>query len=177
MGGCVALAFARRHAARLRGLVLVDLRAETDDDTVKANRTRMIENASTLTMTAVMDTMIPRVLGATTLANRPEVVARVREIGTKQTMVAVVGGQTALRDRPDARPGLADIRVPTLVIGGSEDVITPPLVVHSIADAIAGSQLAILDQVGHLPNLEAPDRFNATVAAFLRNVPGGKSCV
>jgi pimeloyl-ACP methyl ester carboxylesterase len=167
MGGYVALAFARRHADRLRGLVLADTRAEPDDEAARANRDRAIAGASQSTGAAFIETMLPRLLGASTLAARPEVVAEVRRIAEAQEAAGIVGALQALRDRPDARPSLAAIAVPTLVIVGGEDVLTPPAVARQLAGGIAGARLEEIDGAGHLSNLEQPERFTASVRAFL----------
>lgn len=170
MGGYVALAFARRHAARLRGLLLVDTKAEPDDDDGKANRNKMIDGAATLTAASVIDGMIPKALCDLTRSTRPDVVAEVRRLGAAQSVAGIVAAQRMMRDRPDARPSLAAIRVPTLVVVGEHDAITPPTVATAMAAAIPGSRLAILPSAGHLPNLEVPDAFNATVEDWLKTI-------
>src|SRR5215472_7800092 len=73
MGGYVAFAFVRKYAARLRKLVLCDTRAEPDDDTARANRDKMIELASSNPVSAVLEQMLPRLLGPRTQAERPAV--------------------------------------------------------------------------------------------------------
>jgi pimeloyl-ACP methyl ester carboxylesterase len=167
MGGYVALAFARRHAGRLRGLILADTRAEPDDEAGRANRDRLIAEASGSTGAVFIESMLPKLVGATTLGQRPEVVAEVRHIAAGQVAAGIVGALKALRDRPDARGGLAAIAVPTLVIVGSEDVLTPPAVARELAGRIGGARLEEIDGAGHLSNLEQPQRFNAAVRAFL----------
>jgi pimeloyl-ACP methyl ester carboxylesterase len=167
MGGYVALAFARRHAGRLRGLILADTRAEPDDEAGRANRDRLIAEASGSTGAAFIETMLPKLVGAATAARRPEVVAEVRHIAAGQVAAGIVGALRALRDRPDARPGLAAIGVPTLVVVGRDDVLTPPAVARELAGRIRGARLEEIDGAGHLSNLEQPERFNAAVRAFL----------
>jgi pimeloyl-ACP methyl ester carboxylesterase len=167
MGGYVALAFARRHPGRLRGLILADTRAEPDDEAARANRDRMIGEASQSTGAAFIETMLPRLVGAATLTQRPEIVAEVRHIAAGQVAAGIVGALKALRDRPDARPGLGAIGIPTLVIVGRDDVLTPPKVARDLADRIAGARLEEIDGAGHLSNLEQPAAFNVAVRAFL----------
>jgi pimeloyl-ACP methyl ester carboxylesterase len=167
MGGYVALAFARRHASRLGGLILADTKAEPDDETARGNRDRAIAQASQSTGAAFIETMLPKLLGASTLANRPEVVAEVRRIAGSQVAAGIVGALQALRDRPDARPGLGAIAVPTLVIVGSDDVLTPPAQAEALASGIRGARMEAIDGAGHLSNLEKPQRFTAVVRSFL----------
>lgn len=170
MGGYVALAFARRHANRLKGLALVDTKAEPDDDAGKANRQNMIDSAATLAPTAVIDGMIPKALCDSTRTQRPEVVETVRRLGTAQSVAGIVAAQRMMRDRPDSRPSLGAIGVPTLVIVGEHDAITPVANAKSMADVIPGARLAILPDAGHLPNLETPIAFNETLSIWLKEV-------
>jgi pimeloyl-ACP methyl ester carboxylesterase len=69
--------------------------------------------------------------------------------------------------RPDSASLLSTIHCPTLILVGEEDGITPPPLAEEMQRGIAGSQLAVFPAAGHLPNLETPDTFNATLAEFL----------
>ena len=167
MGGYVALAFARRHANHLRALVLADTRAEPDSPEARAARDIAIVAVQAHGSSAQVEAMLPKVLGPTTHAERPGVVSDFRRTGLAQDKVAVAAGLVALRDRPDARPGLAAIDAPTLVVVGAEDSLTPPSAAEALAAGIRGARLVVLPKAGHLSNLETPDAFNAAVLDFL----------
>ncbi len=170
MGGYVALAFARRHPARLRGLVLADTKADPDDAEGRANRDRLIAFAQNNTARAVIDQMLPKLLGADTTARRPEVVEEVRAIASRQTVAGIVGALKGLRDRPDANPDLGAVAVPTLVLVGRDDTLTPPAKSEEMAARIPNARLVVLDGAGHLSNLEQPERFNAALRSFLQSL-------
>jgi pimeloyl-ACP methyl ester carboxylesterase len=170
MGGYAALAFARRHPQRLRALILANTRAEPDDETAKANRNRLIADAVNKTAAEIFEPMLPRMVSPITLSQRPELVAEIRRLVTEQTPQAIVAATQALRDRPDARPFLARMTVPTLVISGQDDVITPPPVLQSLAAGIPSARLETIPDAGHLTNLEQPARFNKAVTMFLRSL-------
>ena len=170
MGGYVALALARRHAARLRALVLADTRAEADDAAGRANRDKLIEFASKNPSLAVIDQMLPKMVCAETREKRPEVVEAIRHFASMQAPAGIVGALQALRDRPDATPCLAQIAVPTLVIVGREDVLTPLPAAETLTAGIPGARLVILERAGHLSNMEQPEGFAETVRAFLAGV-------
>ena len=170
MGGYVALAFARRHPARLRALILADTRAESDDAAARANRDKLIEFASHNPSTAVIEQLLPKLVCADTMRNRPEVVEAVKHFASLQAPAGIVNALKALRDRPDAAPFLKQIAVPTLVIVGRDDALTPPAVAEKLAVAIPGAKLVILERAGHLSNLEQPEGFNEAVRAFLASV-------
>ena len=170
MGGYVALAFARRHAARLRALILADTRAEPDDEAGRANRDRLITFAADNPAGAVLEQMLPKLVSARTLAQRPEVVAEVRAIAQAQAPAGIIGALRGLRDRPDAGPALGAIAVPTLVLVGSDDALTPPSMAEKLARGIPGARLVTIEGAGHLSNLERPEAFNAALRYFLQEV-------
>lgn len=170
MGGYTAMAFARRHPAKLKGLILADTKADGDDETAKAGREKTIALANEKGAAGVIEAMLPRLLGATTLASAPRVADTVRSIACKQSTEGVVAALKALRDRPDATPGLKNVSVPTLVIVGDEDQVTPVAKAEVLAKEIPGAQLAILKGVGHLANLEDASKFNQAVEAFLAGI-------
>lgn len=167
MGGYVALAFARKYPDKLSGLILADTRAGVDDSGAKAGRTKAIEQVSEKGSAALFDGMAPKVLSEATQATKPEVVARLKAIAASQPPASVVRALVALRDRPDANPGLAAVAVPTLVIVGEHDAVTPPLSSANLSAQIRGSKLVHIPGAGHLSNVENPDAFNAAVRAFL----------
>jgi pimeloyl-ACP methyl ester carboxylesterase len=168
MGGYVALAFARRHPGRLRALILADTRAEPDSPESKAARERTIAFTRTHTTLDVLETMMPRLLGNQTRAQRPDVVNEVRQIARAQSPAAVIAALQAMRDRSDASPALREIAVPTLVVVGALDVVTPPDTASSLAAAIPGARLEVIEGAGHLSNLEQPEPFTEAVRAFLQ---------
>ena len=167
MGGYVALALARKHADKLAGLILADTRAGVDDSTAKANRDKSIALATEKGGAALFETMLPKVLSDSTLADKPSVVDRVKALAAKQPDASVVAALSALRDRPDANPGLKGIAVPTLVLVGEFDNVTPPLSAANLSAQIRGSELVHIPGAGHLSNLENPEAFNAAVRKFL----------
>jgi pimeloyl-ACP methyl ester carboxylesterase len=170
MGGYIALAFARRHPSRLRALILADTRAEPDDAAARANRDKLIDFARAHSSALVVEQLLPRLVSDETRTERPEVVEEVRRIGSAQSVEGIIGGLRAMRDRKDARPVLESIRVPTLVLVGSRDIVTPPATAEELVAGIAGARLATISGAGHMSNLERPDLFNQEVRTFLHSV-------
>jgi len=167
MGGYVALALARRHSDMLNGLILADTRAGIDDSTAKANRDKSIALVGEKGSAALFEAMSAKVLSDAARAEKPELVTRLKEIAAKQSAASVVAALAALRDRPDANPGLKAIRVPTLVVVGEFDAVTPPLSSANLSAQIRGSKLVHIPGAGHLSNVENAAAFNAAVRDFL----------
>jgi 3-oxoadipate enol-lactonase len=167
MGGYAALAFARRHPGRLAGLILADTKSDPDDDAGKQNRDRLIALTREFGPAAVYEAMLPKVISDYTRDKRSDVVEKIRTIAAAQSAAGVIGGLAALRDRPNATPGLGGIAVPTLILVGEHDSTTPPAVAEEMAARVPGSRVVTIPTAGHLSNLENPEAFNAAVVGFL----------
>jgi len=74
----------------------------------------------------------------------------------------------ALAERPDSQPLLPQISVPTLVIVGAEDTLTPPTDSQLMAERIPRARLVTIPNAAHLSNMEQPEAFNRAVGEFLR---------
>jgi pimeloyl-ACP methyl ester carboxylesterase len=170
MGGYVALALSRRHAEALAGLILADTRAGIDDSQAKAARDKSISTVREQGSAALFEGMLPKVLTESTRSNRPEVVEFLKSIAGRQKAEGVAAALAALRDRPDANPGLKSIAVPALVLVGESDSVTPGLSAANLAAQIRGSKLVNVPGAGHLSNVENPAVFNAAVREFLANI-------
>lgn len=171
MGGYITLAFARKHAPRLRGLILADTRAEADTDEAKANRDKLIAFARDHSGREVLDQMLPKLLGDATRASRPELAAELRRLAAGQSVRGIIAALQAMRDRPDARPVLPGIAVPALVLVGEQDALTPPAAAATLAAGIPAAKLVTILAAGHMANLEQPEPFNDALRAFLRTLP------
>jgi pimeloyl-ACP methyl ester carboxylesterase len=171
MGGYAALAFARLYPQRLRALILADTKADPDDEPARANRDRQIQAVTEHGPGAILEQLMPRLVGPTTLAGRAPVVQTVRDLAGRQSGEGLAAALKALRDRPDAGPGLPHIAVPTLVVVGDQDAITPPDKARTLAAAIPNARLVTIADAGHLSNLEHPEPFTAAVRGFLDSLP------
>lgn len=168
MGGYLAFAIWRRHPQRVRGLVLADTRAGADSPEAQAKRVAMQELALNRGPGAVAEQMMPGMVGKTTRATRPQAVAYLDEMLRRASVGAIHDALDALRTRPDSTATLATIAVPTLIICGDEDALTPPSESEAMHAAIADSQLAIIPGAGHASCVEHPAAFSALLASFVR---------
>jgi pimeloyl-ACP methyl ester carboxylesterase len=171
MGGYVALAFAHKFANRLRALILADTRAEADTDEGKVSREQLIAFAQSHQASDVIDQMMPRMVSEATRTQHPEVVEEIRRIASTQKVSGIISALRAMRDRPDATPWLGDVTVPTLVMVGSEDALTPPAMSDKLAAGIPRFRRASIAGAGHMSNLEQPELFNQALRSFLLSLP------
>ena len=168
MGGYVALAFRRLFPSRVHRLVLSNTRAGADTAEARAGRDRMIELVRREGVAAEAAAMTPRLLGETTRRDRPDLEDAVRRLILMNAPGSIAVALAALRDRPDSTALLPSIDVPSVVIVGDEDVITPPAEAELLHRGIAGSSLVVLPGVGHLSNLEDPLAWNSALQQFLK---------
>jgi 3-oxoadipate enol-lactonase len=167
MGGYVSFELLRHQAERIRGLILVDTRAEADSDEARENRLLMAQTARDSGSGPIATSMIPDLLAGSTRQAKPDIVDRVRSMILAVPAVTVVGALAGMAARHDSTGDLARIGVPTLVVVGEEDAITPPDGARRMAEAIPGAALEVIPDAGHLSNLENPDAFNRAMGTFL----------
>jgi 3-oxoadipate enol-lactonase len=169
MGGYVAFEFLRQWRSRVRGLVLMSTRAEADAPEVRRARDAAAATARERGTAAVSDAMVPKILAPSTMAGRPEIVERVRALMAATPVAGMIGALGAMRDRAGSEtllPTLAGI--PTLVVVGAADILTPPDQARAMAEAIPGARLAIIPGAGHLPPVEQPAATTESLREFLR---------
>jgi pimeloyl-ACP methyl ester carboxylesterase len=171
MGGYVTFALYRLAPERFSAMVLADTRATADNEQQREARLKMIASVRAAGASAVADEMLPKLLGATSHAQRPALAAAVRGMIERNSPEVIAGAVESMMGRPDSRPMLGSIAVPTLVLCGEEDVLTPPSDSKSLHAAIPHSRLSLIEKAGHLSNIEAPDPFSFALNSFLGALP------
>lgn len=167
MGGYAAFAWVRRHPSRLRGLILTNTRPDADTPEARRRRSLLADEVRARGARAAAEAFLPRVLGATSRRQRPELVARVEAMMLAAPQQGVIDALAGLAARADSTPTLREIRVPTLIITGDEDEIGPPATAQAMHAGIRASQLVVLAGTAHLSNMEDPGAWNAAVSTFL----------
>jgi pimeloyl-ACP methyl ester carboxylesterase len=167
MGGYVALAYARKYPADLRGLILLDTKAEADTAEGREGRGKMIQLVREKGSAAVGDAMQPKLLPPDAIKSKPQVVKKLRQMTDGTPAITIEHALAAMRDRPDQTDLLASIAVLTLVITGDADGITPPAVCEAMQRKISKSQLTIIKGAGHMTTMEQPEQVNAAIGRFL----------
>ena len=171
MGGYVALEFLRQRRSRVRGLVLMDTRADADTPEVRRSRDGAAATARDRGAAAIADAMLPKMLAPATLARRPDISKRLRALMAGTPVPGIVGALAAMRDREGSEALLTTLAgVPTLVLVGEADGLTPPHQARAMAEAIPGARLAIIPGAGHLPPVEQPEATAEALREFLRSL-------
>jgi 3-oxoadipate enol-lactonase len=174
MGGYVALRFAEREAARVRALVLADTKSDADGDAAKLKRAGALRLLRAGGAKAFAESNVRSLLAHETQKGRPELVEKVRAMIEACPAVGIGGTLVAMAGRTDTTGSLERIAVPTLVLVGEKDGLTPPSDSRALATRIPGASYMEIPGAGHLSNLENPGAFNPALLEFLAALPAGK---
>ena len=166
MGGYVAFAILRRQPHRVSHLMLMDTSARPDTEGSARRRRALIAISASGRFHGVAPRMLPDLLHPDSL-DRDEIGREVSAMATRVGRDAFVRQQTAILHRPDSRPDLAAIQVPSWIVVGAGDRITPLPLAQEIAAGIPDSRLEIMLRCGHLPPLEAPRETGALMRRLL----------
>ncbi|HET8762402.1 MAG TPA: alpha/beta fold hydrolase [Gemmatimonadales bacterium] len=170
MGGYVAFEFVRRHHARVRGLILVDTRAESDSAEGRRSRDAAAQVAREDGTHAVAAAMLPQLFAEDTEGAVGEPWRQVERMIVATPIPGIVGALAAMRDRPDSTTLLESLDLPALIIVGEHDRITPLASAHRMASALAGSKLEVIQHAGHLSPVEQPATVTDVIRSFLRGL-------
>jgi pimeloyl-ACP methyl ester carboxylesterase len=171
LGGYVALSIILRYPERVRALLLMDTQAGADSMEAAAGREVTAQTVLEANSAApIVDTMVSRLFSPVFREERPERVEPLRTVMLQTTPRGIAGVLRGMAKRPDRRGDLGKIAVPTLVMVGADDVITPPAVAKSLAEAIPGAQLEVIAGAGHMAPYENPSVANGVILRFLQSL-------
>lgn len=163
LGGAISLWLAANAGTRIDRLIACNTGAKIGTEEAWSQRIDAVLDGG---MEAISEAVVPRFITADLEQRRPAAFDRVYEMFDRIDPIGYAGCCAALRDA-DLRGSLAEIDVPTLLVGGSEDIATPPEAMESLHRSIPGSRLTIIEGAAHLSNIDQPERFNQAVLAEL----------
>ena len=170
MGGYICFAALRLFPERVSGLILIDTRETADTDEGRKGRREMIDKAEKEGVAPIAEAMLPKML---TPSAPPELKQFVRDVMMSTSREFVIAALRAMSARPDSSPMLPSIAVPTLIVVGEEDPITPPKDSERMASAIPDAKLLKLPRAAHLSNVERATEFNDAVLQWNAGVLAG----
>jgi pimeloyl-ACP methyl ester carboxylesterase len=170
MGGYVLLSFYRRFRSRVRALVLADTRAQADTEEGKQVRAQQRDQILAEGMAGIAAGMLPKLLTPETVIKRAEIVKRVRDMMVRTKPQGAAAAVMGMATREDQTPILSQIDVPTLILVGREDPITPVPDSQLMKERIKDSRLFVIENASHLSNIEQAESFNAALRSFLKEL-------
>jgi 3-oxoadipate enol-lactonase len=170
IGGYILFEFWRRHRERVAGLVLSNTRAEPDTEQGRVNRLKSIEGARVRGTAPFLDAQMEKLTGESTRRNRPDIVAKARAMMQMMTVAGFAAVQQGMAERPDSVHILRGINVPTLVIAGEEDILTPLPNAQLMQRQIPSAGFAVIARGGHYAAMENPEEFARLLRQFLEDL-------
>jgi 3-oxoadipate enol-lactonase len=167
MGGFIALNAHKRFPERFEALILCDTQCIADTAAVKEKRYKTIDDISTNGVKNFNDGFIENVFHKDSLSNKKELVEELRTVVFANSQHIITAGLTALAERTETCSTLGAISIPTMIICGREDTVTPLAQSDFMHQMIEGSTMHVIDNAGHVSNLEHPDEFNQYLLDFL----------
>jgi len=167
IGGYILFEFWRQHRDRVSALVLCDTRATADNQEGRATRLRSAEDVERHGPAPFIESMIPKLLCETTRRNRPDLVEEARAMMRRMSVLGIAQLQRGMADRPDSLPTLPTIDVPTLVLVGAEDTLTPTSDSEAIRANVRSSLMHIIPAAGHFAPFEQPEETGRLLRGFL----------
>jgi len=170
IGGYILFEFWRRFRERVIALALCDTRPQADTSEARSNRLAAAAAVLEQGTEPFLDTMIPKLMGRTTVSTRPDLVAGARAMMRKMSAEGISLVQRGMAERPDSVADLKTINVPTLIAIGEEDVLSTVADGELMRQNIAGSQLKVVPKAGHYAPWEQAELAGKILRQFLDDV-------
>jgi len=171
IGGYVLFEFWRQFRGRVNALALCDTKPQADTAEGRANRLKVAADVLEQGTDPFIESMIPKLMGRTTLSTRPDLLDGARRMMRKMSPEDVSLVQRGMAERPDSVADLKTINVPALIVIGDEDILATPADGELMRQNIAGSQLKIIPKAGHFAPWEQPDAVGPLLRQFLDAAP------
>jgi len=172
IGGYILFEFWRRYRGRVAALALFNTKAPADNTDARSARLKTAEEVLQRGVAPFVETMLPRLIGETTRKGRPDLVDGARQMMLKMSPEDVSLVQRGMADRPDSVATLKTINVPTLIVTGTEDILTGVAEAQLIQQNISGSELQVIPKAGHYAVWEKAEEAGKSLRQFLDGVHG-----
>jgi len=170
MGGYIALRAAEKNPERFKALILCDTSALPDSNEAKLKRATLVKIIKTEGLEVFAESFLKAIFTPQSIDSKLEFVKTIRDIILSNSPIGVCGTLLALAGRTDTTPFLSKINVPTLILVGESDGVTPPQVARMMHENIAHSEFYIIGSAGHMSNLENTNDFNLRLGNFLHSL-------
>jgi len=167
MGGYIALHAIKKNPARIAGLLLCDTQCAADTQEGRDKRRKTIAFIQKNGLEVYAEESLKNLFAPGSFQSNKEEVLFIKNTILKTRPENICFTLQALADRTQTCSSLEQIEVPVLILVGKEDKITTPEVAEKMHSLISNSELQIIENAGHLSNLENPERFNEHAKLFL----------
>jgi 3-oxoadipate enol-lactonase len=170
MGGYILLNAILRYPQKFHAIILSDTQCIADSFEAKEKRNNAITQVTTGQTNDFAKGMIENIFCDETKKTKVNVVEKIKSTILSTQTETVTATLTILAERENVCASISQIEVPTLIICGDQDIVTPVAQAEFLFDTIPNSQLRVIENAGHMSNLEKPDEFNMHIAKFLADI-------
>lgn len=170
MGGYAAFNLFRSKPEIFKALILCDTNCAPDTKENRQNRFNLIENIEEAGSQALIDKLLPKLIGEFTEANNQNLVSELNRLFSEANPQAAIAALRGMAERPDLCFLLSEIEVPTIFIFGEDDKLINVEIAQKMHDKVRNSQLSIIKKAGHYSNLEQPGHFNEAFISFIKQL-------
>jgi 3-oxoadipate enol-lactonase len=167
MGGYIALRAMERIQEKFSALILCDTRSEADNNDGKLKRGAGIKRITVEGIAPFTKDFITNCFGEDFKNNKGNDLKKIIERSSEYDPVGVKGSLLAMISRTDTTPVLSKINIPTLIICGEQDALTPPSVMKEMFHKINNADFVEINKAGHMTPIESPEEVNKTIQRFL----------
>lgn len=167
MGGYISLRAMERFQSKFSALILCDTKSEADNNEGKLKRVTAIKQINSGGFDEFIEAFVLNCFGEMFVKDNNTEYKKVVDRSKKNNQIGVKGCLLAMLGRTDTTATLPNIKIPTLMIGGSEDNLTPPDVMMSMADKIPNAKFVLVEKAGHMTPIENPNAVNKAIKDFL----------
>lgn len=168
MGGYIVLRALELYQPKFRAAILADTKAEADTNPFKVKRFEQIQMIRNGQRDAFTEGFVKAALSEKNYTEKPELVEFLKKMVGWQKDQAIMSGLLTMAARTDTTDLLEKVELPILIIAGKDDRLTPPEYSKIIYGKTKNSDIIIIPEAGHLPNLENPDEFNKSILKFMK---------
>ncbi|HCA82114.1 MAG TPA: alpha/beta hydrolase [Bacteroidetes bacterium] len=170
MGGYIALRAYERFPERIRALVLCDTKSEGDANEARVKRAGTVRSVKTAGVAQFAEDFAKLVFAPQSFQTHPDAVEAIKIAIRENSPIGISGAALALGMRTDTTAVLPRIKVPTLLLVGEHDALTPPAASEALQRQIPNAELHVIPAAGHMSNLENPGEFNRHLIDFLNRL-------
>jgi 3-oxoadipate enol-lactonase len=167
MGGYIALRAVQRNPERILGLILADTQAKADSNETKLRRGASIKAVKANGVKAYAESFLKTVFAAQSFETKTDAIDLIKKVIESNSTLGICGALLAMATRTDTTEALPSIRVPTMILVGEHDVLTPVSASEEMHQKIPNSEIHVIKNAAHMSNLENTQAFNDHILSFL----------
>ncbi len=170
MGGYIALRAIERNPDRFRSLVLCDTTSAADSNEAKIRRANTINLVKKDGVGQFAEGFLKTVFESKTFETTPDIIDEIKRVILSNSSRGICGSLLAMAGRTDTTEALSKIDVPTLIMVGEHDAVTPPSLAKSMHERIPNARLHMIEDASHMSNLENENMFNKHLLEFVNEI-------